>query len=106
MLFTLPWYVVLVAPYALFAVAGALLWTRRRTFATLLIALGFAATLVGQAAGIYVSHDVGAAMRSHQDAALVLAHHHHVFPILTLYATLVGLWAAAAGLVWFAAANH
>ena len=106
MLFTLPWYVVLAAPYALFAVAGTLLWTRRRTFATLLIALGFAATLVGQAAGIYVSHDVGAAVRSHQDAALVLTHHHHVFPILTHYATLVGLWAAAVGMVWHAAANQ
>ena len=92
MLFTPPWYVVLVVPYALLAVAGALLWTRRRTFATLLIALGFAATLVGQAAGMYVSHDV--------------AHHHHVFPILTHYATLVGLWAAAVGMIWYAAANQ
>lgn len=106
MLIALPSYVVLVGPYALLALAGALLWTRRRTFATLLIALGFAATLVGQAAGIYVSHDVGTAVRSHSDAALVLAHHHHVFPILTHYATLVGLWTAALGMIWQAASNR
>ena len=106
MLNTVPWYLVLAGPYVLLAVAGALLWTRRRSFATLLIALGFAATLVGEATAIYVSHDVGAAVRTHQDAALVLAHHHRVFSILTHYATLVGLWMAAVGLFWHAAANR
>ena len=87
MLFTVPWDVAVVGPHALFALAGALLWTRRRTLATLLIALGFAAALVGEAAGI-------------------LAHHHHVFPILTHYATLVGLWLAAVGMIWHAVANR
>lgn len=106
MLFTVPWYLALAGPYVLLAVAGALLWTRRRTFATLLIALGFAATLVGQATAIYVSHDVGAAVRSHQEAAQVLARHHYVFSILTHYATLVGLWMAAVGMVWHAADNR
>jgi hypothetical protein len=79
--------VAVVGPYVLFAIAGAFLWTLRRTLATLLIALGFAATLVGQVAGI-------------------LAQHHHVFPILTHYATLVGLWLAAVGMIWHAIANR
>jgi len=105
-LFTVPFFVVLVVPYALLALAGVLLWRRRRTFATLLMALGFAATFAGQVAGFHVSHEVGAAVRSHQDASLVLAHHHYIFPMLTHYANLLELWAAAVGMVWHAVASR
>jgi hypothetical protein len=79
---------------------------RRRTFATWLMAFGFAATFVGQVAGFHVSHEVGAAVRSHQDASLVLAHHHYIFPMLTHYANLSGLWATAAGMASHAAASR
>jgi len=83
---TLPFFVELLVPYGLFALAAGLLWRRRRTFATLLMALGFVATLVGEVAGFHV--------------------HHHISPLLTHYATLVGLWAAAVAMVWHAAASR
>ena len=46
--FALSSFVVMVFPYGLFALAAVVLWRRRRTPATSLMALGFVATLVGE----------------------------------------------------------
>ena len=105
MLFALT-YVVLGTPYALLTLAAALLWRRRRTFATLLSALGFGATLIGVLAGFFVSHEMTVVFRSHQDPSVVLTHHHHIFPLLTHYITISGFWAAAVGMLWHATANR
>ena len=101
-LITLTWILVLVAPYAFLALAGLLLWKRHRSVATVMIAVGFMATFIGQAAGIHVSHEVGTAVRTHQDVSQVLAQHRRIFPLLTHYASVCGLWAAAVGMVWHA----
>ena len=45
---TLTWALLFVVPYAILTAAGVLLWKRWRSFATFLVALGFAAALVGQ----------------------------------------------------------
>jgi hypothetical protein len=94
-------------PAVLFALGGVLLWSRRRSFATLLIALGFAAMLVGEAASIFLGHEIQAAVRAHpdQDPSLALVHNHHIVRLLAYYLPLSGLWAAAVGLVWHASAK-
>jgi hypothetical protein len=102
--FALSSFVVMVFPYGLFALAAVVLWRRRRTPATLLMALGFVATLVSEVTGFHVIHVVGVAARSHEEASTVLAHS-HIVPLLTHYATLLGLWTAAMGMVWHAASR-
>ncbi len=54
---------------------------------------------------LHVIHVVDNAARTHQDASVVLAHS-HIIPLLTHYATLLGLWTAAVGMVWHAAASR
>jgi hypothetical protein len=105
-LITLAWILVLVVPYAFLALAGVLLWKRHRSVATVIIAVGFVATFIGQAAGIHLSHEVSAAVLTQQDASLVLTQHRRIFPLLTRYAAVCGLWAAAVGMVWHAASRH
>ena len=105
-LITLTMILVLVAPYGLLALAGLLLWKQHRTVATIMIALGFVAAFIGQAAGLHVSHEVDAAIRAHQDTSLVLAEHRRIFPLLTHYAAVCGIWVAAVGTLWHASARR
>jgi hypothetical protein len=105
-LITLAWILVLVAPYAVLALAGVLLWKRHRSVATVMIAVGFVATFVGQAAGIHLNSELSAAVRAQQDASLVLAQHRRIYPLLTHYAALCGLWTAAVGMLWHAASRY
>jgi len=101
---TLIWTLLLVVPYAILTTAGVLLWRRWRSAATGMIALGFAATLLSLASGLFATYKTHAALaeltsapRAHQDTYFIVAHYHR-FPLLTL--GLLGIWAAAVGTLW------
>ena len=101
---TLIWTFVLVVPYAILTTAGVVLWRRWRSVATAMTALGFAATFLSQASGLfarYKTHAVLSELSSappvQQDTYYVVAHYHR-FPLLTL--GLLGIWTAALGTLW------
>jgi hypothetical protein len=98
---TLTWALLFVLPYTILTTAGVLLWKRWRSFATFLVALGFAAALVGQVAGLFINLEFSAAMRTHPHGSPVDLHYHG-FPWLTHHVGLFGIWAAAVGLLWHA----
>ena len=91
------------APVALFALGGVMLWWRRRSLPTLLIALGFVAVLLAEVASVVQAHNIEAAVRA--NPSLVMAHN-HILPLILHYFTLSGVWAAAVGMVWHASANR
>jgi hypothetical protein len=101
---TLIWALLFVVPYAVLTTAGVLLWRRSRSIATFMVALGFAAALLGQVAGMFISLEFSAAIaaqHAHQNGA-PFELHYHVFPWLTHHVGLFGIWTAAVGLVWHA----
>jgi hypothetical protein len=96
------WTFLLCLPYAILATAGAVLWRRWRSAAAAMIALGFAATFLGLAWGLFARYEVMAALsdltsatRAHQDTLFIVAHYQ---PPLAL--GLLGIWTAAVGLAW------
>lgn len=98
------WTLLLVVPFAILTTAGVLLWRRSRSAATGMIALGFAATVLSLASGLFATYRSHAALsefatatRAHQDTYFIVAHYHR-FPLLTL--GLMGIWAAALGTLW------
>ena len=99
---TLIWTFLLGVPDAILTTAGVLLWRRRRSAATAMIALGFAATLLSLAAGLFATYETHAALldltsapQAHGDTLYIVAHY---YPPLTL--GLVGIWTAALGTLW------
>jgi len=101
---TVIWTFLLLVPYAILATAGVLLWRRRRSAATGMIALGFTATLLSLASGLFATYKTHAVLsemmsapRIHEDTFFIVAHYHR-FPLLTL--GLFGIWAAAGGTLW------
>jgi hypothetical protein len=92
----------LVVPDAILTAAAVLLWRRRRSAATAMIALGFAATLLGLASSLFTTYETQAALldltsapQAHQDTFFIVAHY---YPMLTL--GLLGIWVAALGMLW------
>ena len=101
------WTFVLVVPYAILTTAGVLLWRRRRSAATAMITLGFAATLLSVACSLFMTlktHavlvDLTSAPKADQDTFYIVAHY---FPVLAL--GLLGIWAAALGTLWHVRQN-
>lgn len=97
------WTLLLIAPCAALTAAGVLLWRRWRSVETAMIALGFAATVVGLASALFATYrthavlsEVTSVHQSQRDTFFIVAHHH--FPLATL--GLLGIWAAAAGTLW------
>ena len=108
MLYTITWVLVLVVPLAVLTVAGVLLFRRWRSAATAMVALGFAATLIGQVVALYESFKLSAAMQelkpvvdTHRNTLFLVAHFHAV-PVLTHHVAVFGLSLAAVGLLWHA----
>jgi hypothetical protein len=106
---TLVWTLLLLVPCAVLTAAGVLLWRRWRSIATAMIALGFAATVVSLASGLfggYRTHavlvDLTSAPLARQDTFFVLAHYHRFLPTLGL----LGIWVAAAGTLWHVRRQH
>jgi hypothetical protein len=69
-----------------------------------MIALGFAATFIALASGLFAPYKTHAVLSeltsaplANQDAYYTVAHYHR-FPLLTL--GLVGIWVAAVGTLW------
>ncbi len=86
-----------------------LLLRRCRSIATAMIALGFAATLVSLASGLFVTYrthavlvDLTSAPQARQDTFFVVAHYHRFLPTLGL----LGIWVAAAGTLWHVKRRH
>jgi hypothetical protein len=101
---TLIWTLLLVVPFAILTTAGVLLWRRWRSAATGMIALGFAATLLSVASGLFATYkthallsELTSAPRAQQDTFYVVAHYHR---FLLLPLGLLGIWAAAVGTLW------
>lgn len=84
--------------YAALTVAAALLWWRRGAIGWAVIAIGFALVLLGQVGRLVEFFEVGALLRSHSADTLFIVEHHAFLQC----AALLGLCAAAAGLVWHA----
>jgi len=92
----------LVVPCAVLTAAGVLLWRRWRSPATAMIALGFAATLISVASGLFATYKTHAMLLEltstppvQHDTFFIVAHYHR-FPLLGV----LGLWTAAAGTLW------
>src|SRR5690349_464116 len=92
----------LVVPCAVLTAAGVLLWRRWRSAATAMIALGFAATFLSVASGLFATYkthavvsELTSAPPAQQDTFFIVAHYHR-FPLLGI----LGMWAAAAGTLW------
>ena len=94
--------VLLVVPCAGLTAAGVLLCRRWRSAATAMIALGFAATFLSVASGLFATYrthailsELTSAPPSQQDTFFIVAHYHR-FPLLGV----LGMWVAAAGTLW------
>ena len=94
----------LVVPCAVLTAAGVLLWRRWRSAATAMIALGFAATFLSVASGLFATYKTHAVLSelttappAQRDTFFIVAHYHR-FPLLGV----LGMWAAAAGTLWHA----
>lgn len=92
----------LLVPCAVLTVTGMLVWRRWRSTATAMIALGFTATFVSLAWGLFATYKTHAVVSElisgppvQQDTFFVVAHYHR-FPLLGV----LGMWAAAAGTLW------
>jgi len=92
----------LVVPCAVLTAAGVLLWRRWRSAATAMIALGFAATFLSVASGLFATYkthavlsELTSAPAAQQDTFFIVAHYRR----LALLGVL-GMWAAAAGTLW------
>jgi hypothetical protein len=106
---TLVWTLLLLVPCAVLTAAGVLLWRRWRSIATTMIALGFAATSVSLASGLFVTYrthavlvNLTSAAQARQDTFFVVAHYHRFLPALGL----LGIWVAAAGTLWHVRRQH
>jgi hypothetical protein len=94
----------LIVPCAVLTAAGVLLWRRWRSAATAMIALGFTATFLSVASGLFATYKTHAVLSelttappAQQDTFFIVAHYHR-FPLLGI----LGMWAAAAGTLWHA----
>jgi hypothetical protein len=92
----------LVVPCAGLTAAGVLLCRRWRSAATAMIALGFAATFLSVASGLFATYKTHAVLSeltsappAQQDTFFIVAHYHR-FPLLGV----LGMWVAAAGTLW------
>jgi hypothetical protein len=90
-------------PYLAFTVAGVLLWKRWHSVATTLVALGFAAGLFVQVARMVTYLTFQPPMEAHhQGERFAFNLYYVVTPWWQHYVELLGIWAAAVGLLWHA----
>ena len=100
MLATLVWYVLLLTPNTLLALAGVLLWWRTHTPSTSLSALGFVISLLCQIALAWDGARISTYL-STKDYTFVTTHYHPLGAWIHQF-EIVGFWVGSAGLVWFA----
>jgi heme/copper-type cytochrome/quinol oxidase subunit 1 len=92
----------LIVPCAVLTAAGVLLWRRRRSAATAMIALGFAVIFLSLASSLFATYrthavllDMTSARPAQQDTFFIVAHYHR-FALLGI----LGMWVAAVGVLW------
>jgi LPXTG-motif cell wall-anchored protein len=98
------WALVLGVPNILLAIGGWLLWRRHRSTATLLVVVGFTAILIALMTSLFESVEYSALYRAHADASLTARY--HSLTQTAHWIGLLGLWAAAIGLLWHTARRH
>jgi hypothetical protein len=82
--------------YAVLTAAGAVLWKRTRSHATILVTIGFAMVLLDQVSALVEYLELSALLRGHPADTLFIVHHHAFLQ----YGRFLGLWLAAGGLIW------
>ena len=90
-------------PYMVFMLGGILLWKRSHSMATSLVALGFAAVLLVQVARVFTYLTFQPPVEAHhQGDPLAFRLYYMAVPWWQREVELLGLWAAAIGLLWHA----
>ena len=91
----------LLGPALVLAVFGIILFTRKRTFASALVALGFGAVVIGGIANALLSYDVSF-MYGGMDRAVfaVAVQLHGLSWALTRLCGPAGMWVASLSLLW------
>jgi hypothetical protein len=84
------------AAQAILAVGGVLLWNRTRSFATAMVAIGFALVLIGRLTALVEQLEISVLLRSQPVDTLYLVSHH----AFREYGSLFGLLLAGLGLLW------
>ena len=92
----------LLAPFALLALAGVLLWVNVRSRASLLVAVGFVATLIGGIGAVRVGTQINAALSTKEYDIVGHLRYYNQFGALFHYLSMGGIWLAAAALLWVA----
>ena len=99
---TLTLTILLVVPCGVLTAAGVLLWKRWRSAATAMIALGFAATFLSVVSGLFATYKIHAVLTemtstppAQQDTFFIVGHYRGF-----LLLGVLGMWAAAAGMLW------
>ena len=105
---SLIWTFLLLVPLANLTSAGVLLWRRRRSAATAMMVLGFAATLLSLACSLFMTLKTHAVLldlttvpQADHDTFFIVAHY---FPVPAL--GILGIWAAALGTLWHVRQRH
>ena len=92
--------IVLSGPYLALAALGIVLFKRHRTLTTGLLALGFAAVVIGQLVDLYGSQEASTILRP--GGASAVTHSVLLFWIrrVGLWAGVAGMWLGSLSLVW------
>jgi hypothetical protein len=86
-----------IAPFAILAALGIVLFRRHRSVPTALIVLGFVAVIAGQVSSSFVTADVSRVYNAHGDVTAVVGSFHGFAWIVSRYGATVGMWIASIG---------
>jgi hypothetical protein len=82
--------------YTVLAAGAVLLWNRTRSFATAMIAIGFALVLLDKLAAVVEQLEISAVLRAHSIDTLYIVSH----DAFRKYVSLFGLLLAGFGVLW------
>jgi hypothetical protein len=95
---TVSWAVVLVIPSLLFALGGILLWRWRPSLGSIMVAVGFSASLVSHLLSLILSIEYRAFASAPGDETFFVAHQ-LAMTVAIHYLGILGLWVASIGLL-------
>ena len=87
-------------PYVALAVAGIVLFRRQRTAATALVAVGFIAVAASHLAAAFINYKYSYIYNTQGRVAAAEFHFEGWVWLSTYWGQIVGIWTAAAGLLW------
>ena len=88
-------------PYLALTAVGIVLFMRHRNVPTALVAAGFGSISLGQIFDLFVTFESTRIFNSGGDLAAAVATLRSWTWVVTRYATVIGLWAAAVGISWY-----